>query len=99
MSKKTLRAATLVGEFTRKTNSPYRFVCVREPIGGAAHFCENNKARAAGGGVFARYLKDRGYVVSWHLTQAAAFKQLSGPVIYYIASAPVGVYPVEEPTA
>lgn len=92
-----LHVNTICGEFTRTTNSPYKFVCVREPLGGAAAFCANNKARAVGGGVFARYMKDRGFIVSWHMTKAAALKQLAGPTIYYVASAPVGVYPVTNP--
>lgn len=64
MTKKTLTASTPYGTFTRKTDSEYKFVVVWN-----AERClkaYNERGTRTPTGVAARWVKDRGYGVTWH---------------------------------
>ena len=68
---KTLTVTTPVGEFNRRTDSLYTFVNVWASPRAAAAYAEASP-RACG--VHARWIKDRGYGVTWHVTEASARK-------------------------
>jgi len=79
VKKTTLKISTPHGEFTRTTGTAYTHAVVAiaasrcgttfaTPADVVA-YCDNSKS-----GVMARVLKDRGYIVSWHSSAAAAQK-------------------------
>lgn len=83
MSKKILKAETTVGEFTRTTNSEYTHIVVwNSPR--VARFVslvnsgDERAVRKSKGGNAARWLKDRGFGVTWHGSAAAAQKAAAG---------------------
>jgi hypothetical protein len=69
---KTLTAVTPVGEFTRKTDSVYTYVNVWASPRAKAAFDSAAERTYRPCGVDARWIKDRGYGVTWHYTEAAA---------------------------
>ena len=98
MAKSTLTATTPFGDFSRKTDSPYTHVVVRSPDCNwrEVHSPEELVAKfgsghGKGGGVFGRYVKDRGYIVSWHSSASAA---ISAKPAGYCDSKLLGVFPV-----
>lgn len=80
--KQMLKVNTPYGEFTRKTATKYTHIVVAQPasrmgkeITGADELAAMLTADGHHtDGVMARVLKDRGYIVSWHSTEAAASK-------------------------
>jgi hypothetical protein len=95
MAKTILKTETSVGEFTRTTDNVYTHVCVRVPVEGVEAFRAMVASRIFKGGVIGRYVKDNGYVVSWHKTEAAARKEAAkGRKHFYITTDVLGVFPV-----
>src|SRR6185295_9082204 len=64
---KTLIVSTPVGPFNRKTDSRYTFVNVWASPRAAAVAASPNPYR---GGVDGRWVKDRGFAVTWHGSEA-----------------------------
>jgi hypothetical protein len=99
MSKKTLKAQTTVGEFTRATASNYTHVVVWDApyVMNLFVAVQNGDAEAiciSRDGVQARWVKDRGYGVTWHSSAAAANKAARGRYGWVINSTLVGVFEV-----
>lgn len=84
------------GDFTRTSNSPYQWAIVRRSPRAAAIF-----AKAEAGdtsvlwGSYARWVKDRGYIVTWHGSQDAAAKAASTPCRADLRAEVVGIFSVE----
>lgn len=109
MSKKiNLTVTTPHGTFSRKTESAYTHVCLSVPasrteIDGDGKCVERVFASPADfvaaypgkGGVFGRYVKDGGYVVSWHMSEATARRAFEKGNSAYVTTRSLGVYPVD----
>lgn len=82
MTKKTtLKINTPMGEFTRTTATAYTHVVVAiaasrcgEKFNGPEDCAAHCAPHAWSGGIHARILKDRGYIVSWHSSETNARK-------------------------
>jgi hypothetical protein len=82
VKKFTLKINTPYGEFTRTTGTAYTHVVVSHPVSrcgkpivSAAELHANLVADGnRTSGVMARVMKDRGYLVSWHASEANARK-------------------------
>ncbi len=78
MAKQTLKISTPCGEFTRTTNTAYTHVVVSFATSRCGETFDTPDAVAAycakygKSGVHGRVAKDRGYIVSWHKSFAAA---------------------------
>lgn len=74
MAKRIASAQTTVGEFTRETEVQYTHVVVRRSTRAAAVLAQFERGEYKGkrSGIDARWIKDRGFVVSWHNSEAAA---------------------------
>jgi len=96
MSKLNLKVITPVGEFTRSTNTKYSHAVVRNSPRAMAAF---QLHQAAGSrrltGVSARWIKDRGFAVTWHGSEAAALKAAAGKYLWDNSQDVVGVYEVQ----
>ena len=101
MAKATLTVTTEAGEFTRKTDTPYTHAVVRKSPRAAAVLASFNAGTYRGrlNGVDARWVKDRGYAVTWHMSEAAARAAAAKSYDWDKQTALVGVYPVSQPTA
>lgn len=99
MSKKVLKVTTPVGEFSRATDSNYTHAVVwnappamdlfvRVQNGDAEAICRSRN------GVYARWIKDRGFGVTWHGSAAAANKAASKRYGWSLKSTLVGVFEV-----
>ncbi|HEX8887100.1 MAG TPA: hypothetical protein VF797_21645 [Noviherbaspirillum sp.] len=79
MAKTTLKVTTPAGEFTRTTDTAYTHAVVR-----TSKRAKDYVERVAAGkkpitsGVFARFLKDQGHIVTWHQSESAAQKAAAG---------------------
>lgn len=101
MKKPTLTATTPHGVFTRATASPYTHIAVTSPRAsyqrtytGPEDLVSQWGARSFG--VFARIVKDRGYVVTWHCSREAAEKRLAKGGNGYVRGESLGVFAVDE---
>lgn len=94
MAKQVLKVQTTVGEFSRATNTLYTHVVVRTSAR-AKRFVDSytGEGRKASG-VDQRWLKDRGYAVTWHSSEAAATLAAAKPYAWDGETAMVGVFPV-----
>ena len=89
-----LKIATPHGEFTRTATRPYMFAVVRNSPRAQATYNERGTARRPSG-VHARWIKDRGFAVTWHSTEQAARKAATSPYMWDGSLDVVGVFPVE----
>jgi len=89
---KTLIVSTPVGPFNRKTDSRYTFVNVWASPRAAAVAASPNPYR---GGVDGRWVKDRGFAVTWHGSEANARKAAAGGYQWDNAATLVGTFPVD----
>lgn len=91
---------TPVGAFTRTSTKPYAFAVVSEPVSRSgfpvgtpdelrAHILTLGK-----GGVFGRFAKDRGYIVSYHSSEASARGAAEKGNTPYMTVRALGVFPV-----
>ena len=100
MSKKILKAQTTVGEFTRSTSSDYTHIVVwNSPrVARFVNLVKSGDERAirkSKDGNAARWLKDRGFGVTWHGSVAAAQKAVAGRFSWDKTEATlVGIYEV-----
>lgn len=90
------------GEFTRTTASNYTHAVVRtseramnnyRPI--ADGTATEREILWAKSGVTARWVKDRGYAVTWHGSKRAAEAAASKPYFWDNKTTLVGIFPVE----
>ncbi len=71
----TLKASTPVGEFTRTTSTAYTHVVVWNSPRAMEYFekcAADPEMKRMASGVHSRWIKDRGYGVTWHASEAAA---------------------------
>lgn len=96
MAKNTLKVETSAGEFTRKTDTPYTHVVVRVSPRAAASLAAFGAGNYRGklSGVDARWVKDRGYAVTWHNSEAAARAAAEKPYVWDRETSLVGVFEV-----
>lgn len=102
MAKSTLTVSTPFGTFSRQTNTPYTHAVVSEPVA-RFDFPEGKTpdelrahivATAGKGGVFGRFAKDQGYVISYHCSEASARKAADKGNTPYLTTRSLGVFPV-----
>ncbi len=95
-AKQTLMITTPVGAFTRMTNSPYTHAVVRTSPRAAEVFAEFEAGRVKDrSGVDGRWVKDRGYAVTWHMSEAAAKRAAEKGYTWDLHTTVVGVYAVD----
>ena len=102
MAKRTLKITTPHGEFTRTTDTAYTHAVVRtsERAYGSYLPIANGTAtpdqlRWAKSGVTARWIKDRGYAVTWHGSEQAARNAAAKDYSHDKKTGPATIYPVE----
>lgn len=95
---------TPYGTFTRKATKAYTHAAVCEPVARfdfpkgktpdelRAYIVANS---LGSGGVFGRFAKDHGYVVSYHSSEASARKAADKGNSPYLTTRGLGVYPVQ----
>ena len=99
---KTLKISTPHGEFTRSTASVYTHAVVRSCPRSAEEFeyfkalTDPREIRGAKQGVSGRWIKDRGYAVTWHKSEAAAQNAASGNYMWDHSAVVLGIFPVSE---
>lgn len=93
---KKLKTTTSAGEFTRATNVPYTHVVVwNSPRATTAYARRNDPTfHHSGRGVHARWIKDRGYAVTWHGSERAAQSAAHKGYGWDAAATPIGIFPV-----
>jgi hypothetical protein len=86
---------TPVGEFSRKTNTDYKFAviwnCPRAKETYDKYLITSVKPRLA---TDTRWIKDKGYAVTWHSTKQSAEKKASGSYDWDKSSTVLGIYEV-----
>jgi hypothetical protein len=96
---KLLKATTIFGTFTRRTESPYSWIVVRECERSSkeyqAHLNATEKPKYPPSGVQARWIKDRGLAVTWHVGSGAAHSAAKKPYVW-ADSKVLGVFPVDK---
>lgn len=109
--KQTISVTTPFGVFTRTTATPYKFAVVSRAVSRNTYDHEGNlrvltwetaeqfrnwiAAFKSGGGVFGRFAKDNGYVLSYHSSEAAARKAADKGNSPYVTTETLGVFPVD----
>jgi len=91
---KTIIVSTPVGEFSRKTNSPYTHVVVRKSARAESKWKESWTSGFKYSGVDARWAKDRGYVVSYHFSHASAVAAAKKDYRYDRMATVIGIYEI-----
>jgi len=96
MKKTTLKVETLVGTFTRKTASPYKFAVVRSSERSDKVYRDSlvPGSDVYRGGVNGHWIKDKGFVVSYHGSEEAAIKAANGRSAYVSNDTVIGIFPV-----
>ena len=102
MAKLNLKITTAHGTFTRSTATAYTHAVVRSseraygtylPIANGT--ATPDQLRWAKSGVTARWIKDRGYAVTWHGSEQAARNAAAKPYFWDSKTGPATIYPVE----
>jgi hypothetical protein len=92
---KTIKVITPVGEFTRSTKSDYTHVVVRKSDSAKSVYdkflSSSDKSRS---GVDARWIKDRGFVVTYHTSLRSAANAAQQKYPYDPAAEVIGIYEV-----
>lgn len=92
MTKQTFKINTPQGEFTRTSSTLlYTHAVVRLSSRTREAF-ENPRYTV---GVHGRWIKDRGFAVTWHGSEQAARKAAATPYGYDHSATVLGIYPVE----
>lgn len=95
MAKTTLKVTTPVGEFTRATATAYTHAVVRKSPRAMGVF---ERAQAGGdvykGGVQGRWIKDRGFAVTWHGSERAAKNAAAADYTWDGQTEVVGVFAI-----
>jgi hypothetical protein len=99
---RTLKAVTPQGEFTRGTATPYSHAVVRHSPRAQGLYQKVQAGDADGinsakSGAQARWVKDRGFVVSWHTTEKSALSAAASTYGYDPDTTVLGIYPVTIP--
>lgn len=95
MAKFNLKITTPHGEFTRKATRAYTHAVVRlSPRAQEAFDNRGSATRWTKSGVTGRWIKDRGYAVTWHSSEANAHKAAAAPYMWDGSVEVVGVFPV-----
>jgi hypothetical protein len=92
---KTIKVITPVGEFTRSTNSQYTHAVVRKSERANRvyqQFLQTNERSSSG--VDARWVKDRGYAVTYHASLRSAANASQQKYPYDCAAEVIGIYEV-----
>jgi len=91
----TLVIHTPVGDLTRKTDKMYSHAVVWSSPRAMRAFERRNEADASRSGVAARWIKDRGYGVTWHGSLVSASRSVSPGYKWDADNATLlGIYPV-----
>jgi len=101
-TKFNLKIETPVGTFTRKATRQYTHAVVHQSPRAMTEFlamtspdATEDQKRWAKSGVTGRWVKDRGYAVTWHSTEAAARKAAAAPYGWDGSVAKIGIFAVE----
>ena len=89
-TKRSLKITTPHGEFNRKTNTAYTHAVVRESIRAQQALTQTYTS-----GVHGRWIKDRGFAVTWHGSEQAARNAAAKPYLWDATTAVLGIFPVE----
>jgi trehalose-6-phosphatase len=90
-----LISTTPHGKFDRTTQTAYTHIVVRSCERSQRIFDDaNNGVQYFAGGVQGRWVKDRGFAVTWHKGEAAARTAASKPYVW-AKSTVLGIYPVD----
>jgi hypothetical protein len=92
---KTIKVTTPVGEFTRNTKSDYTHAVVRKSE--RANFRYQQflaTGEKSGSGVDARWIKDRGFAVTYHTSERAAHNAANQKYGWDWKSEVIGIYEV-----
>ena len=92
---KTIKAITPVGEFTRSTKSDYTHVVVRKSDRAKSvydKFVSTGEKSCSGND--ARWIKDRGFVVTYHNSLRSAANAAKQKYFYDYKSEVIGIYEV-----
>lgn len=87
-----LSVETPHGVFTRTTTTPYTHVVVRSCERSQKVYDERGP-KLYSNGVTGRWIKDRGYAVTWHKSERAARDAAAKPYVW-AASTVLGIYAV-----
>lgn len=96
-----LKITTPHGEFTRTATRPYMFAVVRTSDRAerelATYQAETDpqRLRWMRGGVGGRWIKDRGFAVTWHSDERTARNAAAKPYMWDSKCGPAEIYPVE----
>ena len=102
MAKLNLKITTAHGTFTRSTATAYTHAVVRSsrrandcylPIANGT--ATPDQLSWAKSGVTARWIKDRGYAVTWHGSEQAARNAAAKPYFWDATTVVLGTFPVE----
>ena len=92
---KTIKVTTPVGEFTRSTKSDYTHVVVRKSDRAKSVYDKfSSSGEKSGCGTDARWIKDRGFVVTYHTSLRSADNAARQKYFYDSKSEVVGIYEV-----
>jgi hypothetical protein len=92
---KTIKVTTPVGEFTRSTKSDYTHVVVRKSDRAQSVYDKFvTTGEKSGSGVDARWVKDRGFVVTYHTSLRSAANAAKQKYFYDSKSQVIGIYEV-----
>jgi hypothetical protein len=90
---KTLTINTPVGTFTRKTNTNYTHIVVRNSPR-AMQVLEESKTQKMRCSVDKRWVKDHGYAVTYHTSYRAAVNAAKSPYTWDGKTTVAGIYEV-----
>jgi hypothetical protein len=92
---KTIKVATPFGEFTRTTKSDYTHAVVRKSDRAkSVHDKFVSSGEKSGSGVDARWIKDRGFAVTYHTSERAARNAAKQQYAYDSKTEVIGIYEV-----
>jgi hypothetical protein len=92
---KTIKVTTPVGEFTRSTKSNYTHAVVRKSERANSRYQQFlATGEKSGSGVDARWIKDRGFAVTYHTSERAAQNAANQKYGWDWKSEVIGIYEV-----
>jgi len=93
---KTIKVITPVGEFTRKTSTDYTHAVVRKSERARGVYEKFlTTGEKSGSGVDARWIKDRGFAVTYHSSERAARNAANQKYGWDSKAEVIGIYEVE----
>jgi methylmalonyl-CoA mutase cobalamin-binding subunit len=92
---KTIKVITPVGEFTRKTSTDYTHAVVRKSERARGVYEKFlTTGEKSGSGVDARWIKDRGFAVTYHTSERAARNAANQKYGWDSKAEVIGIYEV-----